>query len=406
MSGDNDIRRLSVLLEILTECSRLTAVDALTRVVGARLRWVIDFRRCVLILGDDSGAPLRFMAAEAGGQRLLSPAEFAPEELELVRRALASRRIQVDGQGAPSSLCAPLESSGRLLGALWLSALPGMAYTHADFRIALFLSDFIAGTLERIQQADTIAQQRQVESELRETQRMLTQALMTRDEFLSIASHELKTPLTSLKLQNQIRRRALAKSSNSFSPEKVAKILDDDGRHIQRLVHLVDEMLDLSRLNAGKLELVREPMDLCLVVQELIERFSSSFEAAGCELTVAYQGPVMGVWDRSRIEQVVLNLMTNAMKYGAGKPVSIRVAEEGGHGLFVIQDQGVGIAQEDHHRIFHQFERAQTGRHLQGLGLGLYITAQIVAAHSGAIGLQSEVGRGATFTVKLPVAAS
>jgi len=239
-------------------------------------------------------------------------------------------------------------------------------------------------------------------TELTKTKTELEQAVQIRDEFMSIASHELKTPLTSLKLKAQLRKRSLLKGDSSqFTPERLTKMFDDDENQIERIAHLIDDMLDISRISTGKLSINLEQLDLCELVRDVVERSSEQFVAAGCPVDIDVCQSIIGNWDRFRIEQVVMNLLTNAMRYGAGKSIQVQVtASPNGAHLFV-RDQGRGIAVENHERIFQKFERA-VGSEIRGLGLGLYIVKQILDAHHGSIRVESELGQGATFVVELP----
>jgi PAS domain S-box-containing protein len=230
----------------------------------------------------------------------------------------------------------------------------------------------------------------------------LQKAIQARDEFMSIASHELKTPLTSLQLQSQLRQKIVTRPG-PLNQEKLAQMFETDVRHIRRITRLIDDMLDVSRIAAGKFVLNRESFDLSELTQDLLQRFGPQIEASGCELIIQADEPVMGSWDRFRLEQVVTNLLTNAMKYGAGKPITVSVRHEGGMARLTVQDQGMGVAPENQHRIFDRFERAVAANDISGLGLGLYISRQIVDLHHGRIGLESELGKGSTFFVELPL---
>lgn len=231
-------------------------------------------------------------------------------------------------------------------------------------------------------------------------------AVRARDEFLSIASHELKTPLTPLQLTVQGTSRRL--------PEIVAGTLAAGwlehrfytiDRQIKRLGRLVDELLDLSRLMAGKFRLELEQVELCEMVRELAERFREPANGAPpVQFTLRIQEGVRGRWDRLRLEQVVTNLFSNAIKYGSGRPIDVVVSSNGRTASLAVADHGVGISAEDQRRIFDRFERASTTAHLAGLGLGLFIARQIVDALGGTIGVVSELGKGSTFTVELPLA--
>ncbi len=236
----------------------------------------------------------------------------------------------------------------------------------------------------------------------------LVRAIRARDEFLSIASHELKTPLTSLKLQVQLRERALAKGAPlpGFTPEALVRTLANDVRQVDRLTRLVDDILDVSRISSGRFSLaIGEPVDLVALVRDVLERSSAALDAALCSVTVDTPATVAGLWDRGRIEQVVLNLLTNAWKYGRGKPIHVSVRAFEDRAVVAVRDEGVGVSPVDQKRIFQVFERAISKNEVSGLGLGLYIAHRIVEAHGGAIRVDSELGKGATFTVELPLEA-
>lgn len=232
----------------------------------------------------------------------------------------------------------------------------------------------------------------------------LVDAIRARDQFLSIASHELKTPLTSSKLQTQLRMRYLKRNeAGAFTQDKLAKMLENDIQQIDRLVRLVDDMLDIARINTGKLTLQREPFDLRQLVQDVLERSELQLEAAGCSVQVQAEQPVPGVWDRFRVEQVVVNLLTNAMRYGARRPIHIAIGRKGELAELRVKDHGRGISRADQERIFECFERAVSANEVSGLGLGLYISNRIAAIHGGSIAVDSTLGQGATFTVRMPL---
>ena len=221
-----------------------------------------------------------------------------------------------------------------------------------------------------------------------------------------MASHELKNPLTSLKLQSQLRKRILKGGDPSFfSFERLTKIFESDEQQLDRINYLIDDMLDVSRVRAGKLSMNCEQLDLCALVRETVERNSEQLTVAGCsvETDIDGRGPVIGNWDRNRIEQVMINLLTNAMRYGAGGPVFVQVRADRGRASIVVRNQGQGISKEDQVRIFQKFERAASEKESRGLGLGLYIVSHILEAHRGSIRVESELGHGATFIVELPI---
>ena len=247
-------------------------------------------------------------------------------------------------------------------------------------------------------------EQEELLTKLKFTQASLEHAVRMRDEFMSIASHELKTPLTTLLLQTQLRKRSFKKGDpSSLMPERLAAMCDADEKQLIRITRLVDDMLDISRISSGKLSMTLERLDLCDLVRELIERYSELFLEADCTIDSEFCESALGYWDHFRIEQVVSNILINAMKYGAGKPILVQVKVSLNKARIVVRDQGRGIAKEDQERIFQRFERAILGSEISGLGLGLYIVKQILEAHHGSIRVESELEKGATFEVELPL---
>ncbi|MFL5814211.1 MAG: ATP-binding protein, partial [Bdellovibrionia bacterium] len=233
------------------------------------------------------------------------------------------------------------------------------------------------------------------------------QALQSRDEFLSIASHELKTPLTSLHLEAQIARRRLAKDeSKAVEMPWIGKLVNQTDKSILRLTRLVDDMLDVSRIATGKLSLQMETFDLCELAQEIADRMQAQVQAAGTTLTLMCCEPVSGNWDRFRIEQVITNLLTNAIRYGHGSPIELSVSRNRDQAVLSVRDHGPGILPENMERIFQRFERGAAGSGISGLGLGLFICREIIERHGGHIFVESEQGKGATFKVLLPLGES
>lgn len=227
-------------------------------------------------------------------------------------------------------------------------------------------------------------------------------AIRVREDFLSIASHELRTPLTSLSLLVEHFRLALSRGEPP-SPEKERVRIDRLGRQVDRLTNLVDSLLDVSRVMAGRLTIEPEELDLADVVRETVERFRELLMRAGCEAELVLpEVPCDGAWDRMRLDQMVSNLLTNAVKYGPGRPIEVRVECTGDRARLSVRDHGVGIAPRDQRRIFNQFERAEAGAGIGGLGLGLWIAARSAEAMGGHITLDSVLGEGARFTVDLP----
>jgi signal transduction histidine kinase len=236
----------------------------------------------------------------------------------------------------------------------------------------------------------------------------LQRAVEARDEFLSIASHELKTPLTALRLQvHSLQRSARRAPQAHYSPQQLQAKLEAADRQVQRLVELIDALLDVSRLHGGRLDISIAEVDLAEVASEVVERTRATATAFGSSLTLEAPAAVVGRWDRSRVDQMLTNLLSNAIKYGGGKPIIVRVGIEpsadGTRGYVSVTDNGIGIAAADHARIFERFERAVSRTHYSGLGLGLWISRQIAETLDGTIAVASTLGEGSTFTLWLPL---
>jgi PAS domain S-box-containing protein len=239
---------------------------------------------------------------------------------------------------------------------------------------------------------------------LKLTEEALREAVRIRDEFLSIASHELKTPITPLKLQIQTLARTLkTRDIKELSTSSLIKTIDTLNRQIERLSVLIDSLLDVSRITSGKLILTQEELNLSELVPEVLERYQDQLKKANYETHVSIEPNIDLFVDRLRIEQVLSNLITNAIKYGNAKPIEIQVSATEDVAKIIVKDQGIGIKQEDQSRVFNRFERAVSATHFGGLGLGLYITHQIVHAHGGRIRVESEINQGSTFIVELPI---
>jgi len=227
-------------------------------------------------------------------------------------------------------------------------------------------------------------------------------AVRVRDEFLSVASHELRTPLTTLGLQIDGLAHTLPALVSGPQTEKVARRLELTRRQIDRLAALVATLVDVSRITSGKLQLTKEHADLVDVVRTVAERLGDDAQRSGSSLSIDANGPVWGDFDVSRVDQVLTNLVANAIRYGRGQPIAIGVDGKNANARLCVADKGIGIAPEHQARIFQQFERAAPSTNYGGLGLGLWISAQLVDAMGGTISVRSDVDVGSTFTVALP----
>lgn len=230
------------------------------------------------------------------------------------------------------------------------------------------------------------------------------EAILARDEFLSIASHELKTPLTPLKLQLQgLVRMAKRDDLATMPPERLITMFESSNRQISRLANLIEDLLDVTRITSGKLNLNRETFNLSEMITEVLSNYQFDLSKAHCKIVTKIDNHIVGHLDKLRMEQVLINLLMNAAKYAPGKPVEIileRVDEK--MGRLMVRDQGPGVAPENRERIFKCFERIRGRDNIGGMGLGLYISRQIAEAHGGKIYVESVVGKGSTFIMDFP----
>jgi signal transduction histidine kinase len=230
-------------------------------------------------------------------------------------------------------------------------------------------------------------------------------ATRIRDDFISVASHELKTPLQSLKMEIQILNNYITKGQIRTIPEeKLKRLARISDQEITRFAGLINDLLDISRISSGNIPLNLENVDILDLVHGAVERQRAELEKSGSIVTVTGQKNIHGNWDHSRIEQVLTNLISNAIKYGNGLPILVDVKEEGGYAVVSVIDHGLGIKKEDQRRIFERFERAVPNSEYSGMGLGLFIASQIIEAHHGQIKVESMNGNGTIFKVQLPLA--
>ncbi|MBK0392195.1 hybrid sensor histidine kinase/response regulator [Ramlibacter algicola] len=230
----------------------------------------------------------------------------------------------------------------------------------------------------------------------------LERAVRMRDDFLSMVSHELRNPLNTLYLQAQLRSR-MAEAGKLPDVAGFAQMAGRDQQQIQSMIRLLDDMLDATRVRTGKLTVKLEPMDLAHVARHTVDSMQEPARAAGTPLALQAPDTLPLFGDAQRLQQVLTNLLTNAVRYGEAKPVQVRLWTEGEHAVLAVRDQGPGISPPEQERIFEQFERGDAAGQVAGLGLGLFISRQIVQAHGGRIELRSTPGQGAEFRVRLPL---
>jgi signal transduction histidine kinase len=312
-------------------------------------------------------------------------AEVLPAEL--VERADAPLKPLVVRLNVHAFAVVPIRARQTVIGTLSLvRSGPGRAYTDDDRAL-----------VEDLAERAGLAMGARLLADLR-------LAVRARDEFLSIASHELKTPLTPLELllatATELVRRA--RSGVAELPlEKLETKLVKAAKQVERLTLLVNNLLGVTRITAGRLTLVRREVDLCAMVQAVVERMEEMVRSSGSRVTIHAGAPVGGTWDPGGVESVVSNLIANAVKYGGGNPIDVELEPAGDVVRLSVTDRGIGIAPEDLERIFERFERAVPGEHYGGFGIGLWVCRQVVLAHGGAIRVSSTHGVGSTFFVEL-----
>jgi signal transduction histidine kinase len=290
--------------------------------------------------------------------------------------------------GPTSSVTIPLRSRGRALGAITFGmAASGRSHSAGDIALAAELAHRAALALDNAY-----------------LYRQARQAIGARDAFLSIASHELRNPLATLALQAQrLSRLIIARDPARATLDAVARGSDKIAAQTRRLDRMIEQLLDVSRIATDHLDLDLQDVDLMAVVTEVVECFDEECARIGSAISVtADEQAVTGRWDRLRLDQIVTNLVGNAVKYGAGRPIQVEVAMASDRARVIVRDQGIGIAREQQPRLFQRFERLVGRDSPSGLGLGLWITRRLVEAMGGSIEVESELGQGARFVVELP----
>jgi signal transduction histidine kinase len=240
--------------------------------------------------------------------------------------------------------------------------------------------------------------------ELQSTQAELQAALKMRDDFMSLVSHELRTPLNTLHVDSQIRTKHIEKGqSDAFTLDKLAVMFERDRRQIKSMVRLIGDMVDVSRIQNGKLSISSSDINLTDLVKQVVADLNTHAEAAGTVFNLSAEENITGKWDDFRVEQIIVNLLTNALRYGGNKPVDISVTTANGFANINVRDQGPGIPQDECERIFEKFERGGNKTVKEGLGIGLYIARELAEAHRGNLTVTSKLGEGSTFTLSLPL---
>jgi PAS domain S-box-containing protein len=377
---------LTLIARLQQQAKRLTSELALRRQSEAFVHSIVDNSRdCIKVLDRDG----RLLFMSKGGMEILEICDFIPIEG-------ASWIGFWDGEDRVNAAAAVAKAReggvGELVGFFPLTQSKQPRWWHVV--VSPIRED--DGRIDRLLAVSRdVTEQRRLEQDLR-------RSIEARDEFMSIASHELRTPITSLQLQIEMTAERLHETG-SLSPDALARLVDTAGRQVTRLATLVESMLDVTLLRSSALPLACERTNLSDLVGGVFERFRAQFDVVHSDVTLTLAPDLIGVWDRSRLEQIVENLLANALKYAPGTPLAIVTARSPVGVRVAVQDGGPGISVERQATIFDRFERSGTPRTFGGLGLGLYIAKQIALAHGGTIAVDSTPGGGATFTLELPL---
>lgn len=289
--------------------------------------------------------------------------------------------------GIKSHIAIPLQIRGRVIGAINLfTSFDRTEFDDIDYTLALELARNASVAI------DNATLYKDAKS-----------AIQLRDDFISIASHELRTPITSLNLQIEVLNNLVsALQGDSEVHQLLKKFLGSTNNQLNRLSRLVDDMLDISRISSGKMNHNVRNVNFTNLTRDVLERFKDQLRSYQIESTFYCKEDIEVNCDPERMDQVITNFMTNAIRYGGKKPIHVIVEETKDRVILKVKDHGRGINKADQERIFNRFERAHTDDDVDGLGLGLYINNQIVKEHGGKILIESEPGKGATFIVELP----
>lgn len=299
---------------------------------------------------------------------------------------IEEERMLVEKLNHKSYIFAPLISREKIIGVMTIAS-GGKSYSELD---GLFFQELAI-------RAGTAVDKARLYKEARD-------AIRDRDEFLAIASHELRTPLTSILLNLQLVLRKIRNTEkNKLNMENIVKSIEYSESQSYRLAKLINDLLNISVVSSGRLKIEKEKMEFSGLVEKVLNKFDAQFKDAKVQVDFKNGEEVFGFWDKVRLEQVISNLLSNSIKYGRGNPVVVSLEKENKKLIFSVKDTGIGIDKKRQKHVFEKFSRAVATKEFKGLGVGLYISRQIVEAHDGKIFLSSKKNEGTTFQVELPI---
>ena len=378
-----DLLKLSNKLKVLND-KLSTVTDRFSEVLSEGSRWVENIVFLILIslvlTVETVGLTLTFFTSRAISSGLADLNDLALK----IGKGQFTERLKVQSQDEIGHLTASVNNMGSMLEMSYRD----LKRSHQELE-------------EKIQ--DRTSKLEEIARENADLYKEAKLAVRMRDEFFSIASHELRTPISALNLQIQFLERLVREPMDENSIKKIGDVSAKAFRMSKRLANLQDILMDLTRLRLNKFELKKETCDLVALVHDCASALGADAADAGALLSVKSNLPIIARVDSTRIGQVITNLISNSIKYGQGTPVEITVYSNANEAIISVKDHGPGIPEEMHEKVFERFERINADDKVTGLGLGLYITKQIVEKHSGRVRVKSHPDEGTQFIVKLPL---